>query len=255
MEVAESVVSSIRTVRQFAQEEAVPCHCWWPATHAVCLHNPFTHQEKSRFAQRVETAYQMARQARALPSCNASFCCHYSRHARCLQVAVASSMFDGSIHLASNLCLVSVLGYGGSLVLEGSLTAGQLTSFLMYSVYAGINLASVCSVVPCPPCLLRTHVSPAMPASCLTISPSSCSPSVLAHGCFRLWTASPPSQCQVAGSCRSSQGLFPSKMSDSATHSALTKPSWKGFPWIYSLARLWPSWARAALERALWRHC
>ena len=91
----------------------------------------------------------MARKVRVLEACSLHIA--GGRHAlvtaRCVvrraQVAIASATFDGTIHMATNICLVSVLGYGGSLVLDGALTAGQLTSFLMYSLYAGINLASV----------------------------------------------------------------------------------------------------------------
>lgn len=89
-----------------------------PGPLTVCVAgNP---QEKARFNERVNTAFGLAR-----------------------KVAIASSTFDGSIHLATNIALVSVLGYGGNLVLQGALTAGELTSFLMYSLYAGINLGSV----------------------------------------------------------------------------------------------------------------
>jgi len=36
-----------------------------------------------------------------------------------------------------------VLGYGGTLVLAGEMTAGGLTSFLLYSVYVGFNFGSL----------------------------------------------------------------------------------------------------------------
>ena len=77
-------------------------------------------QEKKRFGERVDKTFEHAR-----------------------RVAVASSTFDGAMHMATNVALVSVLGYGGNMVLAGDLSAGQLTSFLMYSLYAGINLGSV----------------------------------------------------------------------------------------------------------------
>ena len=84
------------------------------------------------------------------------------------QVAIASATFDGTIHMATNICLVSVLGYGGSLVLDGALTAGQLTSFLMYSLYAGINLASVGTACDCAGCgSTKSQCCPLLLSPCL----------------------------------------------------------------------------------------
>ena len=66
-----------------------------------------------------------------------------------LQVGVASGWFDGAVHLAANMSLLAVLGYGGSLVVASSLTAGELTSFLVYSLYVGINISQVCKHLNC----------------------------------------------------------------------------------------------------------
>lgn len=79
--------------------------------------------EKLRFAHGVEDVFQQAR-----------------------RVSIAGAFFTGTVHMATNMCLLAVLGYGGSLVLDGSMTAGQLTSFLMYSVYVGFNVATVSTV-------------------------------------------------------------------------------------------------------------
>lgn len=59
------------------------------------------------------------------------------------QVGFASAIYDGSIHMATNIALISVLWYGGTLVLDGAITAGELTSFLMYSLYIGVNIAGL----------------------------------------------------------------------------------------------------------------
>ena len=66
-----------------------------------------------------------------------------------MQVGVASGWFDGAVHLAANMSWLAVLGYGGSLVVASTLTAGELTSFLVYSLYVGINISQVCKHLNC----------------------------------------------------------------------------------------------------------
>lgn len=58
---------------------------------------------------------------------------------------MASGWFDGAVHLAANMSLLMVLAYGGTLVADAALTAGELTSFLVYSLYVGINFSQVWS--------------------------------------------------------------------------------------------------------------
>jgi len=65
---------------------------------------------------------------------------------RAVEVGLSSAWFDGTVHLAANFSLVAVLGYGGHLVLAGDLTAGSLTSFLIYSLYVGFNITNLSSV-------------------------------------------------------------------------------------------------------------
>ncbi|KAK3242180.1 hypothetical protein CYMTET_48117 [Cymbomonas tetramitiformis] len=100
LETSESVVSNIRTVRQFDQE----------------------HREMSTFDDRVQHSY------------------HESR-----KVGVPQAVFDGMAYLAGNMALVAVLGYGGSMVTSGAITAGELTSFLMYSMSVGLSVMSMFS--------------------------------------------------------------------------------------------------------------
>jgi ABC-type multidrug transport system fused ATPase/permease subunit len=59
------------------------------------------------------------------------------------EAGLASAWFEGGVHFAANLSMVAVLSYGGSQVLNHELTAGALTSFLMYSLYVGFNLSSL----------------------------------------------------------------------------------------------------------------
>jgi ABC-type multidrug transport system fused ATPase/permease subunit len=77
-------------------------------------------REKERFGLKMDAAYEQAR-----------------------QVGVASGWFEGAVHLAANMSLLTVLGYGGTLVVDGALTAGELTSFIVYSIYVGVNFSSV----------------------------------------------------------------------------------------------------------------
>ena len=41
----------------------------------------------------------------------------------------AQAVFDGGVHIAANAAILAVLGAGGTLVVDGALTAGDLTSF------------------------------------------------------------------------------------------------------------------------------
>ena len=52
-----------------------------------------------------------------------------------------SAYYDGSLHFAANFAIVAVLLKGGSLVITGDISAGELTSFLLYSTYVGVRIA------------------------------------------------------------------------------------------------------------------
>jgi ATP-binding cassette subfamily B protein len=77
----------------------------------------------ARFAERVNDAYVEAR-----------------------RIGIVAAGFDGVVHLAANISLVAVLGYGGHLVSAGTMTAGDLTAFLMYSLYTGFNVSNLSTV-------------------------------------------------------------------------------------------------------------
>ena len=73
----------------------------------------------------------------------------------------------GSVHFAANVAVVAVLGYGStmlssgavaspggsyyvvhiSLRVSGAMTAGELTAFLVYSMFVGGNMASMSTLV------------------------------------------------------------------------------------------------------------
>ena len=61
----------------------------------------------------------------------------------CHSVGIAAALLGSSIHVCANVSMALVLGYGGTLVLAGEMTAGGLTSFLLYSVYVGFNFGSL----------------------------------------------------------------------------------------------------------------
>ena len=80
-------------------------------------------QEAARFSTRVEESFQLAR-----------------------RIGVVAALFDGAVHAAANVAMIAVLWFGGEMVANGSMTAGDLTAFLMYSLYTGVNIASVSGV-------------------------------------------------------------------------------------------------------------
>jgi ABC-type multidrug transport system fused ATPase/permease subunit len=61
-------------------------------------------------------------------------------------IGIVAAWFDGAVHLAANAGLVAVLWYGGNQIGSGALSAGDLTSFLMYSLYTGFNLGNLSRV-------------------------------------------------------------------------------------------------------------
>jgi ATP-binding cassette subfamily B protein len=63
-----------------------------------------------------------------------------------VEAGLAQAWFEGGVHFAANTSMVAVLAYGGSQVLAGELTAGALTSFLMYSLYVGFNVSGLGNV-------------------------------------------------------------------------------------------------------------
>ena len=76
--------------------------------------------EAGRFGARVNDAYRQAR-----------------------KIGLVAAYFDGAVHMAANVSLIAVLWYGGELVASHAMSAGDLTAFLLYSVYTGFNVSAL----------------------------------------------------------------------------------------------------------------
>ncbi|GLE05825.1 hypothetical protein PINS_up015006 [Pythium insidiosum] len=59
--------------------------------------------------------------------------------------SLASATFFGGVDFSVKMSMLAVLGYGGQMVADGVLTSGQLTSFLMYTLYVGFSFAGMSS--------------------------------------------------------------------------------------------------------------
>jgi putative ABC transport system ATP-binding protein len=59
------------------------------------------------------------------------------------QEAIVAASFYGSTGLMGNLTIIAVLYVGGSMVKTGAITIGELSSFLMYTAYAGSSMVGL----------------------------------------------------------------------------------------------------------------
>ncbi|ORE23079.1 P-loop containing nucleoside triphosphate hydrolase protein [Rhizopus microsporus] len=76
--------------------------------------------EEKRYALRVEDVYQLAKKE-----------------------AIASGAFFGGAGLSGNLAVLAVLWYGGQMVMQNTITIGELTSFMLYTAYVGTALGGM----------------------------------------------------------------------------------------------------------------
>jgi ABC-type multidrug transport system fused ATPase/permease subunit len=66
---------------------------------------------------------------------------HYALHIRYMIVTVA-----GCMHLGAHASLVAVMAIGGSQVVAGTLSIGEMSSFLLYSSLMAFNFGGLSSV-------------------------------------------------------------------------------------------------------------
>mmetsp|Transcript_25758 Transcript_25758/g.29899 ORF Transcript_25758/g.29899 Transcript_25758/m.29899 type:complete len:678 (+) Transcript_25758:74-2107(+) len=64
-------------------------------------------------------------------------------HDKEVDVGKTKAAFDGVVHVAANGAVLLVMAYGGTLVVAGELSAGDLTGFLMYSLLMAGNVSSL----------------------------------------------------------------------------------------------------------------
>lgn len=57
--------------------------------------------------------------------------------------SILYATFSGSVNILAFGAILSVLWYGGSLVYDGKLSIGNLTSFVMYTVTLSVGLISI----------------------------------------------------------------------------------------------------------------
>ena len=67
-------------------------------------------------------------------------------HAESVDTAHMQAQLEAGSHISANAAILGVLGMGGSMVLDGSITAGDLTGFVMYSLLMAGNLSSLTSI-------------------------------------------------------------------------------------------------------------
>lgn len=64
-------------------------------------------------------------------------------HAQAISTGQTQALFDAAVHVGANGAILCVLGYGGSMVMAGTISAGDLTGFLMYSLLLAGNVSSL----------------------------------------------------------------------------------------------------------------
>lgn len=100
-EVAEEVISGVRTVRSFAREPA----------------------EVARYAEKVDHSYQVAAKR-----------------------ALALGVFNGFTQFFGFSAMALVLWYGAHLVMDGAMTPGDLSAFLLYTVMVAASMGALANL-------------------------------------------------------------------------------------------------------------
>jgi ABC-type multidrug transport system fused ATPase/permease subunit len=67
-------------------------------------------------------------------------------HTQAVDTAHNQAQLEAGASICGNAAILGVLGYGGTLVMDGSISAGDLTGFVMYSLLLAGNLSGLTSV-------------------------------------------------------------------------------------------------------------
>lgn len=67
-------------------------------------------------------------------------------HAKAVNTAHMQAKLEATAHVSANGAVLIVLGYGSSMVMDGTISAGDLTGFVMYSFLMAGNLSALTSV-------------------------------------------------------------------------------------------------------------
>ena len=66
-------------------------------------------------------------------------------HAEAIRTGRTQALLEAGVYVAANGAVLCVLGYGGSMVVAGTLSVGDLTAFLMYSLLLAGNVGGLSS--------------------------------------------------------------------------------------------------------------
>lgn len=67
-------------------------------------------------------------------------------HSKSVETAHMQAQLEAGAHMAGNAAILGVLGMGGTMVLEGTISAGDLTGFVMYSLLLAGNMSSLTGI-------------------------------------------------------------------------------------------------------------
>ena len=103
--------------------------------------------EASSTAEETISAIRTVRALAAEPACATKYLTKLERAFKLAKErSWAYGSFSGGIYLVANFALIGVLFYGGRLVLDASMTVGDLLSFIMYTVSLAASLGMMTSV-------------------------------------------------------------------------------------------------------------
>ena len=132
-----------------------------------------------------------------------------------VHVAGVSALMEAGVSLALNASLLAVLAVGGQQVVDGSLSYGDMSAFLLYTVFLGFHAGNLSTTYAelkrappggyAPPCRCLCPL-PLVIAG----TPSSSAPSARRSGCCTCCTASRRCRSRAGRCCRRARCAAPS---------------------------------------------